>query len=132
MTGGGGVDLFGFDAGSSDAAGGVVDTVMDWSIIDRIHVEAAQSGFAAITAPSRPGYSSGGYFYPPVPGDESFGAMLGQANETFAADPSLGVIAAKTGLNVTVFVDSDGDHAADLAITLSNTSLFNVSAGNFV
>lgn len=132
LTGGDGQDLFVFAAGSSSAAAGIIDSVLDWTSGDRIHVEAAQHGFASISAPMTPGYSYGGYNYGPMPGDESFSAMMTQANATLAADPALGIVAAKTAFDVIVFVDVDGDHMADLAIQLANATLSDISATNFV
>jgi hypothetical protein len=132
LTGGDGADLFTFAAGSSSAPGGVTDTILDWTAADRIHIEGARAGFAAITAPTMPGYSYGGYSYGPMPGDDSYAAMLAQANMTFSDDPSIGVIAAKVGFDVVVFADIDNDRMADLAIVLSGATLFDTSASNFI
>ncbi len=131
LTGGDGADVFLFAAGSSNAALQQMDMILDWSGADHIRISGAQAGYAEISAPMTPGYRYGGYDYGPTPGDESYGAMLAQANQTLAMDPSLGVVAAKVGFDVIVFADTDNDHMADLAILLSGATLTDISAANF-
>lgn len=131
LSGGDGADVFAFAAGSSNAALGQTDVILDWSGVDHIRVDGAQAGYAEITAPMIPGYRYGGYNYGPMPGDESYGAMLAQANQTLAMDPSIGIVAAKVGFDVIVFADTDNDRMADLAIVLAGATLTDVSAANF-
>ena len=134
LTGGAGSDAFLFGAGSSSAAERLVDQVLDWSALDRIHIDGAQAGYVEI-APAAPmmmggGYGYGGYDPPPQP-DTGYGAMLARANEQMAANPAVGIVAARVDLDVVVFADINGDHAADLAIVLSGATLTDISAANF-
>jgi len=57
--------------------------------------------------------------------------VLALANQTFAADPTLGIVAVRSNFDVVVFADTDGDRMADLAIVLAGASLTDVSAANF-
>jgi Ca2+-binding RTX toxin-like protein len=132
LSGGDGADLFQFAAGSSNAAARQLDTIQDWTSVDHVHIDGARAGFAAVTAPLVPGYSSGGYSYGPMPGDDSYDAMLGQANAALAGDPTLGVVAAKVGEEVILFADTDNDRMADLAILLQGATLFDVTAANLI
>lgn len=132
LSGGDGADLFLFAAGASNAALQMTDSISDWTAADRIRIVGAQAGYAEVTAPMIPGYRYGGYDYGPSPGDESYPALLALANQALAASPGVGVVAAKAGFDVIVFADTDGDRQADLAITLSGATLFDISADNFV
>jgi Ca2+-binding RTX toxin-like protein len=131
LSGGDGADVFLFAAGSSNAAVEQTDQVMDWSSADHIRITGAAAGYAEVTAPMTPGYMYGGYDYGPMPGDESYSALLALANRTFAGDPSLGIVATRSGFDVIVFADTDNDRMADLAIVLAGASLTDVSASNF-
>jgi Ca2+-binding RTX toxin-like protein len=131
LSGGDGADTFVFAAGSSDAPNQLVDTIMDWSAADHIRLEGVAIKFAPVAPPVIPGYSYGGYDYPGMV-DTSYGGAMGQANNAMHADPALSVVASQVGTDVVLFVDVNGDHTADLAITLSGASLADVSAANFV
>jgi Ca2+-binding RTX toxin-like protein len=131
LTGGGGADIFVFAAGSSDAAAQLPDTILDWSPVDHIRLDGVAVKFTAVAAAMTAGYSYGGYEYPGT-NDTSYSATLGQANSAFRADPTLTVAAGQVGGDVVLFVDVNGDHAADLAIILSGASLADVSAASFV
>ncbi|MBW8815444.1 MAG: hypothetical protein JF588_18640 [Caulobacterales bacterium] len=131
LTGGDGSDTFVFAAGSSDAAAALVDTVLDWSTADHIRLDGVAVKFASVAPAVTPGYSYGGYEYPGTM-DTSYSGTMGQANTALHADPALTVVAGQVGSDVVLFVDTDGDHTADLAITLSGASLADVSAASFV
>jgi Ca2+-binding RTX toxin-like protein len=128
LSGGDGADVFIFAAGSSSAALQAPDQIGDWSSLDRIHLEGARLGYAEVSAPtSMGGYGYGGYDYQPP---ATFASMLAKANEALSGDPNLGVVAAQLDFDVVVFADVDGDHTADLAITLSGATLADISAAN--
>jgi Ca2+-binding RTX toxin-like protein len=131
LTGGGGVDTFVFGAGSSDAKNAQLDTILDWNAADHVRIDGIAVKFASVAPLVTGGYSYGGYDYPGTP-DTSYPATMTQANNAMHGDPSINVVAGQVGGDVVLFVDVDGDHTADLAITLSGASLNAVSAANFV
>jgi len=69
---------------------------------------------------------------PSTPSAAEFAAALSSANSALAGNAALRIIATQSGPDVTVFVDTDADHAADLAIVLTGASLDSIDASNFV
>jgi len=69
---------------------------------------------------------------PSTPSAAEFAAAMSAANTALAGNAALRIIATQSGPDVTVFVDTDADHAADLAIVLTGASLDSIDASNFV
>jgi hypothetical protein len=134
MTSGTGADLFIEEAGSSVIDVQLSDRILDWTPEDRIHLPVS-GGYAEVVAtppaPLNPDpYGGmGGYSYAPI---DDFTAAQNAAAMALASNAALAIVAAQAGPDVVVFVDSNGDHQADMAIILSNTTLASVDQGNFV
>lgn len=131
MSSGAGADLFVFEQGSSVIDFQLSDRILDWAPEDRIDL-TVPGGYTEVeaTAPLPPNpYGGGGYMYAPV---DDFMTAQNAAASALAGNPALSVVAAQAGSDVVVFIDSDGNHAADMAIILSNITLGSVSAGNFI
>ena len=142
MTGGGGADTFVFAAGSSEVNVATADRILDWSQLYHISLPS-RGGYTEIVAQPAPTMPGGGdpYGYGYGAGVEGYGAGLTvddfsaaqvAANTALGANTALRVVAAQAGSDVVAFIDSDGDHAADLAIILMGVTLDSIDASNFV
>jgi len=134
MTSGAGADLFIEEPGSSVIDVQLSDRILDWTPEDRIDLPVS-GGYAEVEAtppapPSPDPYGGmGGYGYAPV---DDFTAAQNAAAMALSSNAALSIVAAQAGADVVVFVDSNGDHQADMAIILSNTTLASVDQGNFI
>jgi len=134
ITSGAGADLFIEEAGSSVIDVQLSDRILDWTSEDRIHLPVS-GGYAEVVAtpiapPNPDPYGGmGGYGYAPI---DDFTAAQSAAAMALAGNAALAVVAAQAGADVVVFVDSNGDHQADMAIILSNTALSSIDQGNFI
>jgi Ca2+-binding RTX toxin-like protein len=142
FRGGGGSDRFNFGPDSSATNWTLADRILDWSPAFRISVGVTGGyGEVAGVAP-QPGGGGGAvdpYGYaPPSSGDYAssteadFNTALQQANAAFAENASLRIVAGQASGDVAVFVDTDGNRSADLAIVLTNTTLDAIDGGFFV
>ena len=135
MTGGGGNDLFVFAAGSSDVSNALADRIRDWSSASHIslpvhggYVETTNAG----TGAGPPAYDPyGDYALPPAASDE-FTSAINIANNAMGGDHAIQIISVQDSADVTVFVDTNGDHVVDLAVVLVNASLAQIDATNFI
>ncbi|WP_332772848.1 calcium-binding protein [Phenylobacterium sp.] len=129
LAGGTGADTFVFRTGASDAAVGLLDRVTDWSAFDRIDAGVSPLGYAEIGPITMPGYGGyGGPTYSPT----DYNTMLGRTNELMATSPATDIVAAQVDFDVVVFVDSNADNVADLAIVLVGANLTDVDFTSFV
>lgn len=135
ITTGAGADLIVEEPGSSVVDVQLSDRILDWTPEDRIDLPVS-GGYAEVeaTPPAPPnpdpyGGGMGGYAYAPV---DDFAAAQSAAAMTLSSNAALAIVATQAGADVVVFVDSNGDHQADMAIILSNTTLASVDQGNFV
>jgi Ca2+-binding RTX toxin-like protein len=135
MTGGGGADTFFFEPGSSVLDFADVDRILDWAQEDRIDLTVS-GGYLEIEAtppmppdPYDPYGGGDGYGYAPV---DDYETARTQADQAFATNGALRIVATQAGSNVAVFVDTDGDRIADLGILLVNTTLASIGAENFI
>lgn len=150
MVGGGGADVFVFAAGSSEVSFPLADRILDWSSSYRIDLTVS-GGYSEIasanpppTGPPMPTDPYDYYYYSPgepMPADpepfraatpEEFAGTLSAANAAMAANASLNIVATQSGADVAIYVDTDGNHAADLAIILTGTNLGALDASNFI
>ncbi len=148
MSGGAGVDTYLFAVGSSVVSASLADRILDWTSEDRIGLSVT-GGYAEIVAPPPSGpptmppmpdpYGYDYYYMAPNEGDqmyrsatpEEFSSGLTAANGAFASNAGLRIVAAQSGADVTVYVDTDGNQAADLAVILLGVSLTSIDATNF-
>lgn len=143
LTGGGGSDTFVFGAGSSEVNYPLADRILDWSSLYRMDIPIV-GGYAEIAGSGPPPPPAPDYGYAPVedpygyapppagaPADD-FAAALTSANSAMNADGNLKIVAVQSGSEVAVFVDTDGNRSADLAIILFNSNLSALDAGNFI
>ncbi|HEX4708874.1 hypothetical protein [Phenylobacterium sp.] len=116
LEGDAGSNLFLMGAGDSPAAAGQMDTILDWSSIDRLSfggVAAAASNYVETTA-------------------GSFSAALTAANAQIAGGV-VEYVSVQVNSDVIVFADSKGDHgAAEDAVILQGRTLADISADNIV
>jgi Ca2+-binding RTX toxin-like protein len=136
MTGGGGADLFVFAAGSSDVSNALADRIRDWAPGDHIGLPV-HGGYAEAMNPSAGMPPTGGYdpyggYTPPPPTSDEFTSATNTANMAMAGDHTLQIVAVQDSADVTVFVDTNGDHVVDLAVVLLNATLAQIDATNFV
>jgi hypothetical protein len=138
MSGDGGADIFIFGAGTSDVTAAGADVITDWSAADRIQL-SVQGGYLEFDPSSGGAGGMGGYGYaydygytPPTGGAMDMPTALTSVNGYMAQDLTLKIAAAQVNADVIVFVDTNGDHQADLAIVLANTTLATVDAANFI
>jgi hypothetical protein len=140
MSGGGGADTYVFGAGSSEVDLALADRILDWSGLERV-VLPVQGGYAEVASSMPPpppdpygydyGYGmGGGYGYAPTLSD--FSTALSSANMAMAGNPSLQIVGTQADSDVVVFVDTNADHTADLAIILVGKDLGMVDALNFI
>lgn len=129
LSGGGGADVFIFGAGASALTQAGADVVTDWSAAYRI--DAPLGGYAEAV----PASTGGDAYYggPVMPGTPfTFDTGLAAANTLMAMDPSLHVVAAQIASDVVVYIDSDSQGGADMAVVLSGANLGAMDAGNFI
>jgi Ca2+-binding RTX toxin-like protein len=130
MSGGGGANVFVFAPGDSVIDFQQADRILDWKPTDHIQLPV-HGGFMEVQpsapAPMPPSPYMGGY----APVDD-FSAGESAANSAFAANAALTTVATQGGSDVDVWVDTNGDHVADMVIVLANTTLSSVAAGNFI
>ncbi len=136
MTGGAGADVFVFAAGTSDVSNPLADRIRDWSASDRIglpvhggYAELANPGATAAAPPVSDPY--GDYSYPTATSDE-FTTATDTANGAMSVNHALQIVAVQNSGDVTVYVDTNGDHVVDLAVVLLNASLAQIDGTNFV
>jgi Ca2+-binding RTX toxin-like protein len=135
LDGGPGPDRFDFAAGSSGLTLEGADRIQGWSAEDRIDVPGAGGASAYYQIPTS---TIGGGFDPygggggiGVPAPMSFDQALNQSN-VWMRGHSDSIITAQVDEGVAVFVDTNGDRLADLAILLTGASVFEVHGGLFV
>jgi Ca2+-binding RTX toxin-like protein len=139
MSGGGGTDTFIFGAGASDVTVAGADVITDWTAADRIQLPV-QGGYLEFDPSMGGGGGMGGYGYdydygytpPPTAAAVDMPTALTTVNGYMGQDPTLRIAAAQVNADVVVFVDTNGDHQADLAVVLANTTLAAVDASNFI
>jgi Ca2+-binding RTX toxin-like protein len=133
MDGGAGADRFVAASGSSSVTLEGADRISGWGSEDRIDVPGAGGPSAYYMIPTDyvgggDGYGGGG---PSLPVAISFAQALSQSN-SWMRGHSDSIVTAQVQDGVAVFIDTNGDRAADLAIILVGTSIFEVSGTNFV
>jgi len=133
LDGGAGPDRFDFAPGSSGVTLEGADRIDGWSAEDRIDTPGAGGASAYYQIPTPiygggGGYGGGDYG---MPGAMSFDQALGQADAWMRGHSDY-IITAQVIEGVAVFVDSDGDRLADLAILLMGANVFEVAGGLFV
>jgi Ca2+-binding RTX toxin-like protein len=126
MSGGGGADLFIFNAGDSDVTATGADQILDWSHQDHIQLPVKGGFMGYAPPPGMDPYGGGGGM------TLDFPTALNGANAAFQANPTVHIYAAQVGNDVDIFVDTNGDHMADMAITLVGASLSSLDASNYV
>lgn len=149
MDGGGGADTFTAPAGSSDVTLAGADRVMHWSSADLIDV-AGPGGVAeyyqipaSIIATGGGGMSDPygfGLDYDPTPppmtgpvaSTISFDQALSTSNSWLRGHANNNISTAQIPEGVAIFVDSNGDHVADISIILVGASIFDLSGANFI
>jgi Ca2+-binding RTX toxin-like protein len=154
MVGGGGADVFVFAAGSSEVSFPLADRILDWSSSYRIDLTVS-GGYSEIASANPP--PAGPPPTTPMPTDpydyyyynlgetppddvepfiaatpEEFAGTLSAANAAMAANAALSIVATQSGADVAIYVDTDGNHSADLAIILTGTNLGVLDASNFI
>jgi len=132
LDGGAGADLFVMAAGSSAATLLEADRIFNWSFEDFIDVPGSGGPGAFYMIPASTigggGYGGGGGQFVPL----SFATALSRANSWMQDHRTDTIVTAQVEDGVAVFVDSNGDRAADLAIILVGSGLFDVSGANFI
>jgi Ca2+-binding RTX toxin-like protein len=142
FRGGGGADRFNFGTGSSETNWTIADRILDWSPSSRISA-GVTGGYAEVAGvapqPGGPGGPVDPYGYaPPSSGgyasstEADFNTALQQANAALAQNAALRIVAGQASGDVVVFVDTDGNRSADVAIVLTNTLLDAIDGGFFV
>jgi Ca2+-binding RTX toxin-like protein len=132
LDGGEGADLFLALAGSSSVTAQDADRIVNWSFEDLIDVPGFGGPGAYYMIPAS--YSGGGGYggedggFAPL----SFTLALSRANSWMRDHSGDTIVTAQVEEGVAVFVDSNGDRAADLAIILVARGLFDVSGSNFI
>jgi Ca2+-binding RTX toxin-like protein len=129
LSGGGGGDVFVFGAGASALTQGGADVILDWSPTYRI--DAPLTGYAELVPAASGGDPYyGGRLTPGTP--YSFDTALDAANNLMAMDPGLHVVAAQVASDVIVYIDTDSQGGADMAVVLTGASVDAMDAANFI
>jgi len=133
LDGGAGPDRFVFGMGSSETTLEGADRIQNWSSEDRIDTPGIGGASAYYQIPTSYGGGYGGYGGDggyPLP--MAFDAALNQANSWMRGHSSDYIVTAQVNEGVAVFVDTNGDRFADLAILLVGANVFEVSGGLFI
>jgi Ca2+-binding RTX toxin-like protein len=133
LVGGDGADVFAMAAGSSGPSTLEADRILDWSGEDQIDVPGFGGPGAFYMIPADTigggyGYGGGGGGFVPM----TFATALSRANSWMRDHRTDTIVTGQVEDGVAVFVDSDGDRAADLAIILVGRGLFDVGGANFI
>lgn len=134
LEGDSGVNVYLMGAGSSAPTRAEADRILGWSSDDRIDVPGSGGQSAFYMIPASGGGGGGGYGYegPPMPQAMTFEEALTRANSWIRDHPAEVIVTAQVEDGVGVFVDTNGDRAADLAIILAGRSIFDVTGANFI
>jgi Ca2+-binding RTX toxin-like protein len=132
LDGGDGGDVFVMGAGSSGVATLEADRIVNWSSQDLIDVPGFGGAGAFYMIPANTvgggGYYGGDGGFVPL----SFATALSRANSWMRDHRSDTIITAQVEDGVAIFVDTNGDRAADLAMILVGRGLFDVGGANFI
>ena len=117
LTGGAGEDVFVFGVGSSSSAGGQSDQITDWTVADKLSFGTAG------TASNYLELSDGAVV--------TYAQAKAAAEASLAANNNLDYVAVQLGTDVIVFAHASGGLFQD-AVQLTGTTLFSISASNFI
>ena len=134
LDGGEGGDVFVMGVGSSGVTTLEADRIVGWSSEDLIDVPGFGGAGAFYMIPADTVGGGGGYYggggggFVPL----SFATALSRANSWMRDHRSDTIISAQVEDGVAIFVDTNGDRAADLAMILVGRNLFDVGGANFI
>lgn len=131
LEGDGGADVYVLGAGSSGVSAAEADRILSWGSDDQIDVPGGGGPGVFYMIPANPmggGYGNDG----PMLQAMTFDTALSRADSWMRDHRTDTIVTGQVEDGVAVFVDTDGDHAADLAVILVGRSIYDVTGANFI